>query len=170
MEALLPALVVGGATFILIMAAYFISRMLGKKKLGVFRDYLKQNFPYVPEDTEIFAAKQKSKKASLDIALLFNDPKDEMIILLANKGEELKHKVFPFKNLSGVESSNQIISRGALPKTYSFEQTMVLKFKDGSSYNFILEMVSNKRGNDKGSDLVRSTFAPLEEKLNKILK
>lgn len=153
MEVLLPALAIGGATFIIIMVAFFISRMLSKKKEGVFKDYVKQKFPDLPEDTEMFTAKQKSKKVSLDIALLFNDSKKEIILLVANKGEELNHKVFPFKNLTGVESSDQILSRGALPKTYSFEKTMVLKFKDGSSYNFIAEMVSNKQGNDKGSDL-----------------
>jgi len=136
----------------------------------MFQDYVKQKFPDLPEDTDMFTAQQKSKRPRLDIALLFNDSKKEIILLLSNKGEELKHKVFPFKDLTGVESSDKMLARGALPKTYSFEKTMVLKFKDGSSYYFILENISNKHGNDSGSDFVRNNFAPWEEKLNKILK
>jgi hypothetical protein len=170
MEVLLPALLVGGATFVIFMLAFFISRMLGKKKVRMFQDYVKQKFPDLPENSEMFTAQQKSKRPRLDIALLLNDSKKEIILLLSNKGEELKHKVFPFKDLIGVESSDKMLTRGALPKTYSFEKTMVLKFKDGSSHNFILENVSNKHGNDQGSDFVRNTFAPWEEKLNKILK
>ncbi|MCD6577301.1 MAG: hypothetical protein J7K66_04720 [Anaerolineaceae bacterium] len=170
MDVLLSALAIGGATFVIFMVAFFISRIYGKKKVRAFQDYAKQNFPDLPEDTEIFPAQQKSKKPRLDIALLINDSKKEIILLFANKGEELKHKVFSFKDLISVESSDKMLARGALPKTYSFEKTMNLKFKDGSSYYFILENISNKHGDDPGSDFVRSAFSPWEEKLNKILK
>ena len=182
---------------VIVSAAYFIYIMfLRKDKTPAFRDYVIQNFSDLPEDTKMFAATQMNKKskldifrdffatipkeASIDIALLFNDSKKEIILLLVNKREKLKHKVFPFKNLTSVESSDRILSSGVLLKTYKFEQTMVLKFKDGSSYNFILEIGSNKYGKAftfRGKVLdenftpeqIRRTFAPWEEKLKIIL-
>ena len=168
-EILLPALAVGAGTFVILMVVFFIARMFSKKKMGAFKDYLTQQFPDL-KDAELFASRQKSKGIKLDIALALNEVKKEIILLLDNKGEGLVHKVYGFKDLKSVDSTDQIIARGALPKTYSFEQTMTLTFKDGGIYLFVSENVSNKHGDDKGAQLVRDTFSPWEEKLNKIVK
>jgi len=63
-----------------------------------------------------------------------------------------------------------ILERGIFPKTYSYEKTMMIKFKDGSAYSFILEGISDRYGEGRGSDLVRNIFDPWEEKLNEIIK
>ena len=168
-EILLPALAVGAGTFVILMVIFFVARMFSKKKMGAFKDYLAQKFPDL-KDAEIFAAKQKSKGIKLDIALALNEAKKEIVLLLDNKGEDLTHKVYGFKDLKAVDSTDQIIARGALPKTYSYEQTMKLTFKDGGTYLFVSENVSNKRGDDKGAQLVKDTFAPWEGKLKEIMK
>ena len=170
MEAVWIGLIVLVVVFVLIISVSFISFLRSKKKVGVFKSYMKQHFPDFPEEKPILTAKQTSKTMMLDIALIIDEVKKELILLFARKGEEMNHRIFPFHGLSAAESSDKIISRGIFPKTYSYERTLVLKFSDGSSYNFILENISNSYGNDKGSDLIKNIFAPWEEKLKKILE
>ncbi len=170
MEALLIGVIVFVAVFVLIMGIWLISFFINKKKSGVFRNYIKQHFPDFPEGEPILIARQKSKTVMLDIALLIDEAKKELILFFTNRGKEMNHKIFPFKNLTAVESSDRILSRGIFPKTYSYEQTMVLKFNDGSTNQFILENISNKYGDDKGSDFVKNVFAPWEDQLNQITK
>lgn len=168
-DIILPALVVGAVTFVVIMLAFFIARAFGKGKMRAFQEYVKQNFPDLPDTVEMYGAKQKSKGIKLDIALLMDETKKEIILLFDNKGEPLAHKLFPYDELTAVDISDRIIERGISPKTYSYERTLALKFKDGSSYSLVAEMVSNKYGNDKGADFIRNSFAPWEKKLNNIL-
>jgi len=153
--------------FVLFMVVWFISFLVAKKKLGIFKKYALQHFPDL-KDQELLIAKQTSKKAKLDIALIINDSKEELVLLLDAPGKGITHKIYSFQNLKVVESFNTILERGFAPKTYSYEQTLALKLDDGSTYRFIMANISNKRGSDKGADVVRNTFAPWEEKLSKI--
>jgi len=168
-EILLPALGVGVAVFVLMMAAFFISRTFGRNKQRAFQTYAQQNFPGLPQELEIFVAKQKSKAMALDIALFFDDTRKEIFIITSNKGEQMQHRVFPFSQLAEVVVSDQIIGRGALPKTYSYERTMNLKFEDSSFFRFIAENISNKQGNDQGAQVVKDIFLPWETRLDEIL-
>jgi hypothetical protein len=170
MEPLWIGIIVFIVVFVLVVCAGYISFLMNKKKTGVFKSYMKQHFPDFPEEKPILTAKQTSKTMMLDIALIIDEVKKELILLFARKGEEMNHRIFPFRDLSAVESSDKIIGRGIFPKTYSYERTLVLKFNDGSSYNFILENISNRYGNDKGSDLIKNIFAPWEERLKKIIE
>ena len=104
----------------------------------------------------------------LDIALIINETKKELILFFTDKGKEINHKILPFRDLTAVESSDKVIGRGVFPKTYSYEKTIMLKFNNGSTYNFILEGISDKYGEGRGSELVRNIFAPWEEKLKEI--
>ena len=169
-DVLIIGVIVFVAVFALLMSVWYVSFLRNKKKTSVFRNYLKQHFPDFPEEIPIFTAKQASKGITINIVLVINEAKKELILLFANKGEEMNHKIFPFQNLAAVESSDKILSRGIYPKTYSYEKTMVLKFNDGSTYNFILENISNKYGDDKGSVLVDGLFAPWEKKLKEIVE
>ncbi len=153
----------------IIMAAYFIARKRALRKMGLFQQYVQAQFPDLPAGSEIFSAKQKSKGIRVDIGLVIDDAKKEIIILLSNKGDEIIHKIYAFKELQAVESSNTVLARGALPRNYNYEQTMLLKFKDGSAYTFIIEAFSNKQGNDQAADAVRNFFARWEARLNQIL-
>ena len=169
MNGILTIFGIGVVTILLIVGYYHFSRQLSAKRLSKFQDYLKNNFPDLPENTQLFLANQVSKGSGLDIAIAIdNDQKKIIILLLSNR--KFSHNVYPFDDLNSVDSSHQIISRGFLPKTYSYEQTMKLYFKDGSSYSFIAEMVSTKKGDDHGAEVVRKTFAPWEKKLKKIAK
>jgi len=152
---------------VLSLVVGLIAYLVAKKKKGVFKNYALQHFPDL-KDQELLIAKQTSKKAKLDIALIINDAKEELVLLLDVPGKGIIHKVYSFQNLKVVETFNTILERGFAPKTYSYEQTLALKLDDGSTYRFIMENISNKRGSDKGADVVRNTFAPWEEKLNKI--
>jgi hypothetical protein len=156
--------------FVLIMGAWSISLLINKRKAGVLKNYIKKQFPDLPENGPILIAKQKSKKVMADIALIVNEIKKELILVFADKGKEINHKIFPFKDLSDVKPSDTILERGIFPKTYSYEKTMMIKFKDGSAYSFILEGISDRYGEGRGSDLVRNIFDPWEEKLNEIIK
>ena len=170
MEIFGPALVVGVVTFVLIMAAFLISRFFAGRKVSKFQDYVKLHFPELPDDTQMLSAKQTSKGVKINIALLMDDANKELILLLADKGNDFEHIRYHFSELTDIEVTDQVISRGLAPKTYSYEMTMVLKFDDGHAYSFVAEMISNKYGDDKGSDIVKGHFAPWREKLGEILK
>lgn len=162
-------------TFIFFMliwiVAMFIGRAINKKRLSQFRTYIKNHLPYVdPANENILIAKQKSKQVKSDIALLINETSREILVLLDEKGEGITHKSYPFDELKIARSEDQVISRGFLPKTYSFEERLKLEFRDGASYQLILENISNKQGNDQGADVVRNIFAPWKRRLNEILR
>jgi hypothetical protein len=153
-----------------IMAAYYIARKRALRKMGLFQQYVQAHFPDLPAGSDLFSAKQESRGMRVNIGLVINDMKKEIIILLSEKGDEIMHKVYAFGDLQAVESSHTVLARGFLPKNYNYEQTMLLKFKDSSSYKFIIESFSNKQGNDKGANMVRQFFTPWEARLNQILK
>jgi hypothetical protein len=164
-------ILVAVVAIIILVVVILIAVLRNRKKIGIYKNYIKQNFPDFPEDKPFFTAKQKSKTVTGDISLLIDEDKKELILLLAGKGNEIDHKIFPFRDLAAVESSGEIISRGIAPnRIYSYRKTMVLKFKDGSSYNFILENISNQHGDDKGRDDLENIFAPWEAKLKEIIE
>jgi hypothetical protein len=162
-------------TFVLFMAVWIVALLIGrainKKKLGNFRKYIEEKLPDIdPEKEQILIAKQKSKQASPDIALLMPNNSREIIILVDEKGSGIVHKVYCYEDLKAVRSLDQILTRGLFPKTYSYEETLQMEFNDGKSYQMILENISNKQGNDKGADVIRNMFAPWRRKLNEILE
>ena len=170
MEDFFAILLFGAAIFVIFMIAVFVGAIIGAVKMRKFKEYVRQQFPELPEDTEIFGAKQESKKMALNIALVIFEPKEKIIIVVKDKGKEFEHLEYSFSGLASVESSHQVLKRGALwQKTFSYERTMVLKFNDGSAFPFIVEGISNKAGNDKGAQTIKEQFAPWERILNGIL-
>jgi hypothetical protein len=170
MDALVIGIIVFVAVFVLIMSVWFISLMINKKKANIFRNYIKKNFPDLPQGYPILMAKQKSKTTLLNIAIAINETKKELLLFLADKEKGIIHKAFSFNDLKAVESSDKIIERGVFPKTYSYEKTMMIKFKNGNTYSFILEGLCDKYGEGKGSDIIRDLFATWEEDLKEIIK
>jgi hypothetical protein len=167
-------LIIFVVTFVGFMAIYFIAlmigRSIGKKKLGNFKNYIQEKFPNIDlETTEILLAKQISKQTRPDIALLIDESAQSIIVLQDIQKEGITHHRYSYNELSAVESSDQIISRGMMPKTYSYEESLHLGFTDGQTYHLILENISNKYGNDQGADFVRNLFSPWRRKLNEIL-
>jgi hypothetical protein len=161
--------------FVLFMAVWFvslmISRAISKKRLRGFREYIQQNLSdFDTEKVEQLFAKQNSKQVRPDIMLLMDDDKQKIILIQDSKITGITHTDYDFIELVEVSSSNQIISRGFLPKTHSYEETLHLSFSDGASFQLILENISNKTGSDKGADLVRDIFSPWHHKLDQIIK
>jgi ABC-type lipoprotein release transport system permease subunit len=161
-------------TFVVFMAVWIIALLIGrainKKKLGNFRKYIEEHLPEIdPEKEQILIAKQKSKQVSPNIALLMPKNNDQILILVDEKGSGITLKRFSYSDLKAVRSLDQVLSRGFFPKTYSYEEALQMDFNDGSSYQMVLENISNKQGNDQGADIVRGMFAPWRRKLNEIL-
>lgn len=170
MTPLVIGIIVFVAVFVLIMSVWFIALMINKKKANIFKDYIKKNFPGLPQGYLILMAKQKSKATLLNIALVINETKKELLLFLADKEKGIIHKAFSFNDLKAVESSDKIIERGVLPKTYSYEKNMIIKFKDGNTYSFVLEGICDKYGEGKTSDIIRDLFATWEKDLKEIIK
>ena len=161
--------------FVLFMAVWIISmlisRSISKKKLKGFSNYIHENIPDIDsENDEHLFAKQKSKQVRPDIMLLINEEKQNIILIHDIKETGISHKCYGYNDLLDVVSTNQIIGRGLLPKTYSYEETLQISFSDGESYRLILENISNKQGADQGADVVRKIFAPWRRKLEQILE
>ena len=161
--------------FVLFMAVWIvsmlISRSISKKKLKRFIDYIHENLPDIDhENDEHLFAKQKSKQVRPDIMLLIKEERQNILLILDSKTVGISHKSYAFEDLVDVNSTNQIIGRGLLPKTYSYEETLQLTFKDGETFQMILENISNKQGTDQGANIVREIFAPWQRKLNQIIK
>ncbi len=161
--------------FVLFMAAWFvsmlISRAISKKKLRGFKEYIQQHLKDInTEDVEQLFAKQNSKQVRPDIMLITDDDKQKIFLIQDSKDSGIKHVGYDFNELEDVSSTNQIISRGFLPKTHSYEETLHLNFSDGASYQLILENISNKTGSDQAADLVRDIFSPWRRKLDQIIK
>ncbi len=170
MDSLISILAWVFVIFVLVMSVYFSTKMVEKNKSRAFELYMEHNFPDLPAGIDTFPAKQKSKTVKLDIALIINKPKKEIVILLDKGRKGLKHEIYSFVDLLSAHSSDQVVSRGTITKQYSYERTIELIFKDGSSYHFIADYPSNKKGDDEGGDAVRDFYAPWEKKLKKILK
>lgn len=164
-----------GILFVLFLAVWFvslmISRSISKKKLKGFNIYIHENLTEIdPESVEHLFAKQHSKQVRPDIMLVIDDENQKIILIRDSKKSGINHTSYAFNDLDEVSSANQIISRGFLPKTYSYEETLHLTFSDGESYHLVLENISNKHGSDKGADLVREIFAPWRRKLDQIIQ
>jgi len=160
------------ALFIVVwFVSMLISRSISKKKLKGFNDYIQEHLTKIdPASVEHLFAKQHSKQVRPDIMLIIDDENQEITIIQDFKTSGISHTSYTFNDLDKVSSSNQVISRGFLPKTYSYEETLQLTFVEGEPYHLILENVSNKHGSDKGADLVREVFAPWRRKLDQIIQ
>lgn len=158
--------------FVLIMVVFAIAYVVGvsraKKKVGVFSQYIKQHFPEIG-DQQFLSTSQASKVSNLSIALLIDEAQRRIIILQDVKGTGITSKVYSFDNFVMVEPLHRIIERGVWPnKVYSYEKSLTLRFDDGAVYQMFLEFITNKAGTDKGPGIINQTFAPWEERLNKI--
>jgi hypothetical protein len=164
MESVIVFIVVFVIVFGIMMIAFFIGRARSKSIKKRYQAYLLQQFPHL-QGQDFLLANQVSKKLNPTIAMI-DDPVNKNIIIVfePSKGT-FQHVVYPIKSLKTVNRSYQILSRGALPKTYSYEEALALTFEDGKTYLFILENISNQYGNDKGADFVRNIMAPWEQKL-----
>lgn len=169
----MDSILIIAAIFVLFMIVWIIALFVGKslrnKKLNAFKHFVLENLPeFDPNRDGILIAKQKSKAIQPDIALLINEAQREIIILQDVKGEGIQDSRYKFDDLVDVESSSQLLSRGLFPKTYSYEETLSLTFKDGQDYQLNLENLSNKTGDDQGAEIVRNIFEPWKNKLSQI--
>ena len=156
-------LVVGGI-------AFAIRTVRNKQKEKGFRGYLSQNFPALGPDEPMLMAKSESKKVKPDICLVVDKANQEIIVLSNLSGKVVTHKAYKPTDLTSVDRTDQMISRGFAPKTWSYEECLNLGFNDGSHYRFYLENISNRNGTDAGADAVRDIFRPWFEKLNAYLQ
>lgn len=171
MDTILVFVVIFVIFMLIWIVGLWIARLISKKKLNNFRNYIQENLPGVDlEKDKVLIAKQTSKQLRPDIALLINDAQEEIIILQEFKGTGMTHHRYHFDDLRDVESSTQIISRGLFPKTHSYEERLHLEFVDNESFDLILENISNKRGDDQGAEVVKNLFSPWRRKLNLIIK
>ncbi len=171
MEYLLIFIVTFVGFMVIYIVAMVVGRAIAKKKLGNFRKYIQEKMPNIDsEKTEILIAKQKSKQVRPDIALLIDETYGAIIVLQDKQKEGITHHSYGLGDLTAVDTTDQILSRGLMPKTYSYEETLRISFNDGQTYQMTLENISNKNGNDQGADVVRNLFAPWRRKLNAVLE
>ncbi|MBN2048424.1 MAG: hypothetical protein JW750_11320 [Anaerolineaceae bacterium] len=160
--------------FIIIIVAFGLAALAGtlirKSKTSGYKKYLVDNFPHLPPDIDMLIAKRKSKQIKPDIALILPDTGTDILLLLNESGRDITHKAYTFDELVSVESTHQMIARGAMPKTWSYEETLSLGFNDGKTYHLILENVSNKTGSDQGAVIVKNMIAPYKNKLMAIME
>ena len=150
--------------------AFFIRSVRNKQKEKGFRGYLTQQFPSLAMDIPMLMAKSESKKVKPDICLVIDEGKKQVIIMRNLSGKDVTHKMYSAIDLASLNRTDQMISRGFAPKTWSYEECLDLGFNDGSHYRFFLENISNRNGNDAGADAVRDIFRPWFEKLNAYLQ
>ena len=167
MQPQILAFIIIAVTIVIIVVA---TLLIIQKRVGIFKEYIKKQFPDISEKEQVFRAKRTVTSLANDIVLIINEAKKELIVFLVDD-KEISHKVYPFKDLTSVKSSDRIIrtgyGKGVMP-AYNYERTMSLEFSNGSKYAFILIKLSNEYGNDQWSNDVRNAFAPWEEKLKKI--
>lgn len=160
-------------TFVLYMLVFFLAYAYGKarmkKKIAAYEAYITQNFPHIPKEEPLLAAKQLSKKLNPTIGLKIDSSKSEIIVLTESGKSGVAAKAYPYHQLTAVNRTYQILSRGLLPKTYSYEETLALSFADGNTFRFVAENVSNKYGSDQGADFVRNFFSPWEQRLKSVM-
>ena len=168
MEFLLIFLVI----IVLFIAAFVIALLVGraraKKKIEVFNQYVSEYYPELVTQKMLTAA-QASKQSKLDIALIIDDEREEIVLLIDQPEAGMTSKVYKFKNFTMLEPTSRVIERGMFPnKIFSYEKSLNLHFDDGQVYHFFIEYISNRHGDDKGADIVNNVFAPWEERLSKI--
>ena len=148
------------------IVAFVIRAIRAKRKEKGFRGYLSEQFPSFAPDQPMLMAKSESKKAKPDICLVIDEESQQIIILRNVSGNEILHFEYWGKDLTAVNLTNQMISRGFAPKTWSYEECLELVFTDGKRYPFYLENISNRSGTDAGAEAVKEIFKPWYEKLN----
>lgn len=158
--------------FVLIFAVYMIAYLITagnvKKKKAAIQAYINQNYPHLP-NKDFLMAYQFSQKLNPTISLLVDDSKKDIILLLPAGSKSYSTKIYPQGSLINVFRTYRIISRGAINKTYIYEETMVLTFNDNVSYSFLMWGLSNSYGTTKGADAVRNIIAPWEAKMRALL-
>lgn len=154
--------------FAIFMIAYFIAAANAKKKRAGYQAYINQNFPAL-QNQDFLMAYQVSQKVNPTIALALDESKKDTIILMPVKGKGFSYKIYPFGSLRNVFRTYQILSRGAINKTYIYEETLMLTFDDNITYKFLTWGLSNAYGTTKGADAVRNIIAPWEQKMRALL-
>lgn len=158
--------------FVLFMAVFIVAALVGraraKKKIGIFTQYVSEHYPEL-EELKMLTAAQASKQSKLDIALIIDDQREELVLLIDQPDTGITSKVYKFDNFLMVEPLSRVIERGMFPnKIFSYEKSLNLRFDDGQIYHFFMEYISNRHGDDKGATIVNNVFAPWEEQLSKI--
>lgn len=154
--------------FAVYMIAYFITAGGVKKKKAAYQAYINQNFSLLP-NKDFLMAYQLSQKLNPTIVLLVDDSKKDIIILMPMGGKGYTQKIYPQGSLLNVFRTYRIITRGAINKTYIYEETLILTFNDNVSYNFLMWGLGNAYGTTKGADTVRNIIAPWEQKMRAML-
>ena len=156
--------------FLIVSVIAFVIRSIrNKQKEKGFRGHLLALFPSLKPDTPMLMAKSESKKVKPDICLVIDEGNQQIIVMRNLSGKEITHKTYAPTDLSAVNRTNQMISRGFAPKTWSYEECLELAFSDGSRYKFYLENISNRNGTDAGADAVRQLFDPWYKSLSELL-
>lgn len=156
--------------FMVVAGIAFVFRSIrNKQKEKGFRGYLSQQFPTLSSEVPFLMAKSGSKKLKPDISLVIDDGGQQIIVLRNVSGKNVTHKLYSATNLTSLNRTNQMISRGFAPKTWSYEECLDLGFDDSNPYRFYLENISNRHGTDAGADAVRQLFQPWYEKLSSFL-
>jgi hypothetical protein len=150
--------------------AFVIRSVRNKQKEKGFRGYLTQQFPDLGIDVPMLMAKSESKKVKPDICLVIDEDKRQVIIMRNLSGKEITHMLYSASDLIALKRTNQMISRGFAPKTWSYEECLDLGFGDGNHYQLYIENISNRDGTDAGANAVRDYFQPWYEKLNTFLQ
>jgi hypothetical protein len=168
MDIFVVPIIVAVSVFVLFMLFYLIGLASGKSKRKKYQTYILQQFPHL-QGQDFLMAKQVSMKLNPSIALIIDPTKNEMILMFEAGAKGCTHIIYPFASLRAVTRTSQILSRGALPKTYSYEEAISLAFADSRTYLFIVETISNQYGNDKGAEAIRNIMSPWEQKLQALL-
>ncbi len=156
--------------FMVVAGIAFVFRTIrNKQKEKGFRGYLAQQFPTLSPEIPFLMAKSESKKVKPDIGLVITDDNQQVIVLRNVSGKEVTHKLYTATDLTSLSRTNQMISRGFAPKTWSYEECLDLGFNDGNHYRFYLENISNRHGTDAGADAVRQIYQPWYQKLSSFL-
>jgi len=145
--------------------AFVIRVILSKRKEKGYRGYLSEHFTSLSADIPMLMAKSQSKKAKLDISLVIDEQNNQAIILRNVSGKQIEHNAYPVADITSLNRHNKMISRGFAPKTWSYEESLELVFKDDIHCFFYLENISNRDGTDKGADVVREMINPWYKKL-----
>ncbi len=168
MDIFVVPIIVAVSVFALFMLFYFIGLARGKSKRNKYQTYILQQLPHL-QGQEFLMAKQVSMKLDPSIALIIDPTQSNLILLFEAGAKGCTHIIYPSTSLRAVTRTSQILSRGALPKTYSYEEALSLAFSDNRTYLFIVETISNQYGNDKGAEAIRNIMSPWEQKLQALL-
>ena len=156
--------------FVVVAGIAFVFRTIrNKQKEKGFRGYLTGQFSDLGADIPMLMAKSESKKVKPDICLVIEEGNQQIIVMRNLSGKDITHKLYSASDLASLKRSNQMISRGFAPKTWSYEECLDLGFNDGDHYRLYLENISNRDGTDAGANAVRAFFQPWYEKLSAFL-